>query len=237
MRVLGLIPARGGSKGVHRKNIRLLCGKPLIEYTAKSALTARKLSRVILTTDDEEIAEVGRRCGLEVPFLRPAELARDDTPTLPVVQHAIRFLEEQGEQYDACCLLQPTNPLRRPDHIDACIDLFVEQEADAVVTVLPVPHKYNPHWVYFQHEKGKLYLSTGEREPLSQRQLLPPAFHRDGSIYVIRRDVLIKQNSLFGDRLFGYLLSSEETVNIDNLEDLIEAEKLLHKLDHLKSVS
>src|ERR1041384_5143897 len=111
MRVLGLIPARGGSKGVPRKNIRLLAGKPLLQYTAEAALSARKLARVILTTDDEEIAETGRQCGLEVPFLRPAELAQDDTPTLPVMQHVVDWLEKQGEAYEAICLLQPTNPL------------------------------------------------------------------------------------------------------------------------------
>ncbi len=166
MKVVGLVPARGGSKGIPRKNICVLCNRPLLFYTAEAALAARHLSRVILSTEDEEIAEIGRRCGLEVPFLRPVELARDDIPTLLVAQHAVRFLEQEGERYDAVCLLQPTNPLRRPEHIDACINLLIEREADAVVTVLPVPHKYNPHWVYFQREKGMLYLSTGEREPI-----------------------------------------------------------------------
>ncbi|MCI0730285.1 MAG: acylneuraminate cytidylyltransferase family protein, partial [Chloroflexi bacterium] len=143
MRVLGLIPARGGSKGVPRKNIRLLCGKPLLQYTAESALAARRLSRVILSTEDEEIAEVGRRCGLDVPFLRPAELAQDDTAALPVVQHALRWLEAQGEWFDAICFLQPTCPLRRAEDIDACITLLEERNADTVVSVLAVPLQYN----------------------------------------------------------------------------------------------
>ena len=114
MTVVGIVPARGGSKGIPRKNIAPLLGKPLLAYTAEAALAARRLARVILSTDDDEIAEVGRRCGLEVLFMRPPELARDDTPMLPVVQHAVRWLEERGDRYDAVCLLQPTNPLRRP---------------------------------------------------------------------------------------------------------------------------
>src|SRR5262249_10704611 len=121
MRVLGLIPARGGSKGVPRKNIKLLCGQPLLSYTAREALASRKLSRIILSTEDQEIATVGRECGLEVPFLRPSELAEDNTPTLPVAQHAMRWMEQSGDRFEALCLLQPTNPLRRTEDIDACI--------------------------------------------------------------------------------------------------------------------
>ena len=224
--MLGVITARGGSKGVPRKNIRLLCGKPLLQYTAEAALAAKRLSRVILTTEDEEIAAVGQSCGLEVPFLRPAELARDDTPTLPVVQHAVRWIEEQGESYDAICLLQPTNPLRRAAEIDGCVEQLEAGEADAVVTVLPVPAEYNPHWVYLRDETGLLRLSTGESDPLPQRQALPAAFYREGSVYVTRRDVLMEKNSLYGSRLEGYLIA-DESVNIDGPEDWARAEALL----------
>src|SRR6266542_734123 len=128
-RVLGIITARGGSKGIPRKNIRVLAGKPLLQYTAEAALGAKRLSRVILSTEDEEIAEVGRRCGIEVPFMRPLELAQDDTPTLPVLQHAVRTLEGAGVRYDAICLLQPTVPLRPSHAIDACIQLLSESGA------------------------------------------------------------------------------------------------------------
>src|SRR5262249_19025072 len=139
MKVLGLIPARGGSKGVPRKNIRLLCGKPLLQYTAEAALAALRLSSFILSTEDEEIVEIGRFCGLETPFLRPSELAEDDTPMLYVVQHALRWMENNGRCFDAVCLLQPTNPLRRAEDIDACIELLEASDADAVMTILPVP--------------------------------------------------------------------------------------------------
>jgi CMP-N,N'-diacetyllegionaminic acid synthase len=227
MRVLAIIPARGGSKGIPRKNIRLLAGKPLLQYTAEAALSAESLTRVILSTEDQETAEVGRKCGLEVPFLRPSELAQDDTPTLPVVQYTLRILEETGEKYDAVCLLQPTSPFRTAKSIDECIDLLVRVRADCVLTVLSVPQKYNPHWVYFENHDGFLELSTGEPTPIPRRQLLPPAFHREGSIYVARRDVVMEKNSLYGERVAGYAVASPSSINLDSLEDWEEAERLL----------
>jgi CMP-N-acetylneuraminic acid synthetase len=229
MKTLGIITARGGSKGVPRKNIRLLAGKPLLQYTAEAALAAKCLHRVILSTDDAEIAEVGKRCGLDVPFMRPVELARDDTPTLPVLQHAVHTLEAKGDRFDAICLLQPTNPLRRVEDIDACIALLEEKQADSVVTVLAVPAEYNPHWVYFQSIDGSLHLSTGEATPIPRRQNLPPAFHREGSVYVTRRDVLMEQNSLFGKRVLGHVLKPEQTVNIDTPADWEQAERLVRE--------
>ncbi len=227
LRVFGLIPARGGSKGVPRKNVRLLNGKPLLQYTAEAALGARKLTRVIVSTDDGEIAAVARQCNVDAPFLRPRELAQDDTPMLPVIQHALHWAEEEGEHYDAVCLLQPTNPLRRSRDIDDCIELLVRSEADAVVTLLPVPARYNPHWVYFQATEGLLSLSTGEKSPISRRQDLPPAFHREGSVYVTRRDVVMKQNTLYGERLAGFCVDPSRSVNIDSMEDWARAERLL----------
>jgi CMP-N-acetylneuraminic acid synthetase len=227
MRVLGLVPARGGSKGVPRKNVRLLAGKPLLQWTAEAALAATRLDRVVLSTDDEEIADVGRRCGLDVPFLRPAELARDDTPTLPVVRHALSWVEERGSRYDAVCLLQPTSPFRSARDIDACIELLEESTADAVVTTLRVPSEYNPHWVYLRQGDGLLRLATGESQPIARRQLLPPAFHRDGSIYVTRRSAIVDGDSLYGARVVGYELDASRSVNIDDLDDWRRAEAML----------
>ena len=225
MRVLGIVPARGGSKGIPGKNVRPLGGKPLLVHTAEAALAARRLSRVVLTTDDERIAEVGRGCGLEVPFLRPAELAMDDTPTLPVLQHAVAELEKKGDRFDAVCLLQPTSPFRRAGDIDGCIELLETEGLDAVVSVLPVPPEHNPHWVYFRNGDGLLRLATGEDQPIPRRQELPPAFHRDGSVYVTRRDVLMEENSLYGRRLGGFLADSR-SVNLDTPADWERAERL-----------
>jgi len=227
MRVLGLIPARGGSKGIPRKNIRMLCGKPLLGYTADAVLASTRLSRVILSTDDREIASVGEQCGLEIQFIRPQELARDDTPTLPVVQHALRWMGARGESFDAVCLLQPTSPLRLPVDIDGCIELLENSGSDSVVTILPVPDEHNPHWVYFRDGEGRLNLSTGEAEPIARRQSLPPAFHRDGSVYVTRTNVVMQQNSLYGASVSGFLVDPARSVNIDGLLDWERAEALI----------
>lgn len=229
MRVLGIIPARGGSKGVERKNVRELCGRPLLAYTAEAALAATRLSRVVLTTEDERIAEVGRACGLDVPFLRPAALAADDTPMLPVVQHAAREVAAVDGPYDAICLLQPTSPLRTAAEIDACVDLLERSDADAVATVLPVPAEHNPHWVYFAAADGTLRLSTGETSPIPRRQALPAAFCREGSVYVTRARVLLEENSLYGARFVGYPIDPERSVNIDDWSDWERAERIVRE--------
>jgi CMP-N-acetylneuraminic acid synthetase len=229
MRVLGLIPARSGSKGVPRKNTRLLGGKPLLQWTAEAALASRTLAKVVLSTEDDDTAAIGRRCGLAVPFRRPVELAADDTPTLDVVQHAIRALDELGDRFDAVCLLQPTSPFRKTSEIDACVDLFVTSDVDAVLSILPVPAEYNPHWVYFRAPDGLLQLSTGEAQPLARRQLLPPAFHRDGSLYVTRRDVIMDMNSLYGKRVLGCEVSAR-AINIDSPADWDRAEAIVRGL-------
>jgi CMP-N-acetylneuraminic acid synthetase len=226
MRVLGIVTARGGSKGVPRKNIRELAGKPLLAWTADAARAARRLSRVVLTTDDPEIADVGRRAGLDVPFMRPAELALDSTPSLPVLQHVVKTLEDSGDRYDATCLLQPTNPFRAPDTIDRCIELLETSGADSVVTVLPVPAEHNPHWVYFVGPDGALVPAMGG-ETIPRRQDLPPAYHREGSVYVTRRDVLMERGSLYGARTIGYPIDPSRSINIDTVEDWERAEAML----------
>lgn len=231
MRVVGLVPARGGSKGIPRKNARLLGGRPLLEYTAQAALGARRLSRVLLTTDDPEIAEIGKRCGLEAPFLRPAELAQDQTAMLPVVQHALSWLEAQHDVFDAVCLLQPTHPLRRAEDIDACIALCERSGADSVITIRPVPPEFNPHWLYFRSEAGELRLATGERTPIPRRQDLPGAFCRDGSVYVTRWETVLRGDSLYGDRLLGHCVEADRAVNLDTPADWERAEALLSRAD------
>jgi len=226
-RVVGVVPARGGSKGIPRKNTRLLGGRPLLEHTAQSALAARRLSRIVLSTEDNEVADLGRRCGLEVPFMRPDDLAQDDTPSLAVVQHALRWLETRGDLYDAVCLLQPTTPFRSAGEIDACVTLLEESGADAVVTVRRVPLEFHPHWTYLLDAQGHLRLSTGQATPVPRRQDLPPAFHRDGSVYATRRDVVVDRNSLYGDRLVGYSVEDRPWVNIDTVSDWARAEELI----------
>ena len=207
-------------------------GKPLLAYTAAAALDSKRLSRVILSTEDPEIATVGRECGLEVPFMRPADLVADLTPTLPVVMHALNSLEESGASFDAVCLLQPTNPLRRARDIDDCIDLFERSTADSVVSVRPVPAEYNPKWVYWQDTEGKLSISTGDDEPIRRRQDLPDAYHRDGSVYITRTHIITDRGSLYGDRILGYEMPAEFSVNIDSEDDWANAERRIAALQN-----
>lgn len=230
MTTLGLIPARGGSKGIPGKNVRPLFGKPLIAYTIEAAARAQRISRIIVSTDDAEVAQTASVWGAEVPFMRPAELGADTTPMLPVMQHAVRTLEESGSRYDLVCLLQPTSPMRTPDDIDACIGLLQDTGADTVISVLPVPEKHNPHWVFEADGAGGLRLSTGEATPIPRRQELPPAYHREGSIYVVRRDVLMHQNTLYGTKIVGYVMDAARSVNIDEPADWDAAVSLMSRL-------
>jgi CMP-N,N'-diacetyllegionaminic acid synthase len=226
MRVLGLIPARGGSKGVPRKNVRLLGGKPLLQYAVEVGLLARGITRLVVSTEDPEIAAAARHAGAEVPFARPLELAQDHTPMLPVVQHALCTLQGQGDRFDAVCLLQPTSPFRESADIEGCLALLIQSGADSVVTVLQVPDEYNPHWVYMADASGALRLSTGETSPITRRQELPPAYHRDGSVYLTRAAV-VEQGSLYGARMLGYPVRRDRVVNIDSMQDWERAERLL----------
>jgi CMP-N-acetylneuraminic acid synthetase len=227
MRVLGLIPARGGSKGVPRKNIRMVCGKPLLAYTAESALASTRLTRVVLTTEDAEIAEVGRRCGLEVPFMRPVELAADTTPMIPVVQHAIRALADRGEQFDSVCLLQPTNPLRHSNDIDGAVGVLERTGADAVISFVAAGEKHPARMKYLDAEGRVIDPPFAEQFEGQRRQDLPLLYLREGSIYLTRTEVLTVQGSFKGHDCRAWLIPEERACNIDTPFDLFMAEQLL----------
>lgn len=213
--VLGVVPARGGSKGIPRKNVRLLAGKPLLEYTASALLGARSLSRTILSTEDPEIAAIGKAAGLEVPFLRPAHLAVDSTPMIDVVLHALRWVESEGETYDAVCILQPTSPLRSAASIDHCISLLWERDVDSVISVRPVPTEFNPHWVYFETPNGLLQPSMRNRPEVPCRQQLPKAYHADGSVFLARTQTVLEGHTLKGKRLLGAISPAHEAADLD----------------------
>ncbi|TWT98636.1 acylneuraminate cytidylyltransferase family protein [Stieleria varia] len=218
MKVLGVIPARGGSKGIPRKNLADVCGRPLIAWTIEQALAAESLDSVVLSTDDPEIADVGRRLGVEVPFLRPDELAQDSTPTIDVLVHLCQALQKDAKVYDAICLLQPTSPQRPGNLIDQCIERFSRSDADSLITVVRVPHQHNPHWVYWMNEGQSMELSTGGVEPIPRRQLLPDAFIRDGRVYLTKTQVIMQRRSLYGDHVVGF--EAEPGINIDTMQDL-----------------
>lgn len=223
MRVLGVIPARGGSKGVPGKNIKMLGGKPLLAYSFEAAKKSILLEDCILSTDDLEIAEVGRSLGISVPFLRPANLASDSSPTLPTLVHVLEYFKSIGKNYDAICLLQPTSPFRPIGLIDQAIRKFSESGADSLVTVLPVPDHLNPHWVFEADSSGFLKIATGEKDLISRRQELPPAYFRDGSIYLSSSEAILS-GTLYGNSISYLTNDPDYYVNIDTMEDWKKAE-------------
>lgn len=228
-KILAIIPARGGSKGMPGKNIKHLGGKPLLAYTVEAAKQSKLINRLIVSSEDEDIIEVARNLGVEVPFKRPEHLAEDQSGSVEVVQHAVEYMEEQGEYYDAVLLLQVTSPFREEGFIDKAIEKFIKSQADALVSVLPVPQEYNPHWVFEADKYDNLKISTGEEEIIKRRQDLPRAFFREGSIYITKTEC-IKNGSFFGQKLTYIESNPELYVNIDTMEDWEKAKEMIRKI-------
>jgi len=226
MLVLGLIPARGGSKGVPGKNVRPLAGHTLLEYTARAARESGVLDRVILSTDSLEIADAGRRAGLEVPFMRPAALAADDTPMMAVIQHALAETARHGWSPDIVVLLQPTSPLRRPDHIRDAVNLLRESSADSVVTVVEVPRHLSPDYV-MRIDEGRLKPFLPDGAGITRRQDARPAYSRDGTVYAVRRSTIEKFGGIYGDDCRPLLIDASDSLSIDSPADWEQAERLL----------
>lgn len=227
MRVLGIVTARGGSKSIRNKNLALLGGRPLLTYTADAVRNAHLLTRTVLSTEDEQIAEVGRACGLDVPFMRPTELAGDEVPTLPVLQHVVREFEASGEYYDAVLTLQPTSPLRQAVDIDGSIELMESTNADSVVSYVEVGGKHPARMISIEPD-GRVvpapftHLFEGHR-----RQGWPKFYLCEGSIYLTRRDVLMEQNLIKGVDCRAWIIPAERACDIDSPFDLFVAEQLL----------
>jgi len=224
-KILAIIPARGGSKGVPRKNIKLLNGKPLIQYTIDAALESNVLHTVMVSTDDEEIATVSKKLGAAVPELRPAHLASDKSPTIDTVLYTLDFFERRGLSYDAVMLLQPTAPGRKAVDIKLAIEKYEKENLDSLISVLPTPHEYNPYWSFEDAGDGSLRLSVPQEEIISRRQELPITYFRSGDIYVTSADVLKARHSLYGSRLGHHVMKWEDHINIDTMEDWDKAQK------------
>lgn len=228
--ILGLIPARGGSRGIPRKNVALVDGRPLLAYTCEAALGSRRLSRVVLSTDDDEIAAVGAACGVEVPFRRPGDLAQSETPSFPVAQHAVQWLRaHEGWEADVVVLLQPTSPLRRACHIDEALVRMEATGADTVVSVVAVPHRYSPYSIGRIHDG---WLREFWEQPVSfdrfRRQEVPVLYARNGpAVLATRVTVLLEHQSFFGERVLPYVMPEDDSVDIDTDFDLRLAEWLL----------
>lgn len=225
MSILAIIPARGGSKGVPRKNIRLLHGKPLIQYTIEAALQSNSLDVVMVSTDDEEIANTSRILGAMVPELRPAYLASDKSPTIDTVLYTLKYYEEQGVEFDTVMLLQPTAPSRTSDDIKQAIKKYKEQKLDSLISVLPTPHEYSPYWSFEATKDGSLELSVPQANLISRRQDLPTTYFRSGDIYITSAEVLKSKHSLYGSKLGYHVMSWDDHINIDTMQDWHQAEK------------
>ena len=222
--VLGVIPARGGSKGVPGKNLRLLGGRSLLAYAADAARESGVIDRLVLSTDDAEIAEAGRGLNLEVPFVRPPSLATDDAPMLPVVQHAVEALMTLEWVADIVVLLQPTSPLRTPGHIRRAVAMLRESGADSVITVVAVPRHLSPDYL-MRMDGDRLVPFLSDRAPVSRRQDARQAYVRDGTVYACWRKTLDQFGSIYGIDSRPLVLESRESLSIDSLDDWDEAER------------
>ncbi len=226
-KILALIPARGGSKGIPGKNVRPLAGRPLICWTIETALKTVCLDRVIVSTDDPAIAAIARRAGAETPFLRPAELAGDATTDMPVYQHALQWLSDNQEyRPDVVVWLRPTAPLRSVGDIEGAVEQLVRTRADWVRSVCPVGH--HPYWMFcLEDDRLQPVLPGLDIGKYPRRQLLPPVFRLNGAVDVAWRETLMEKQLLYSGDVRAYVMPRERSVDIDTMVDFLLAEALL----------
>lgn len=222
MNLLALVPARGGSKGIPRKNIKQIAGKPLIAWTIEAALRSRHIADVVVSTEDAEIGEVARQYGALTPFVRPAQLARDDTPGIDPVLHALSVLPG----YDAVLLLQPTSPLRATGDIDGCIAFAEAHKAPCVVSV--VQSDKHPYWMYRLDEERHLQPLTDVPKAMC-RQDLPPVYLVNGALYLARTAWLQNEHAFISPETLGYEMPPDRSVDLDSPIDWKLAELLLRE--------
>lgn len=225
---IALITARGGSKGLPGKNVHEIAGKPLIAWSIEAALASTRVSRVVVSTDSPDIAEVALRFGAEVPFLRPAELARDDSPHILTSEHAIAWFDTQpAGRPDYILLLQPTSPMRSVDDIDSSIALAMEHSAPAVVSVCEA--KPHPYKTYALSEYGTLTEFVPNKLRYKRRQDLPPAFSENGAIYLNRTADLLRHRTYIPSGTIPYIMPIERSLDIDTPSDAVIADFMLRR--------
>jgi CMP-N,N'-diacetyllegionaminic acid synthase len=228
-RVLAVVPARGGSKGVPRKNIHPLAGLPLLAHTARLIATLGYVDRAVVSTDDAVIGEAAVAHGLAFPFVRPPEISGDLIGDWPVLEHACREVERiDGGTYDVIVMLQPTSPLRRPEHVTAVVIKLIEEGWDAVWTVSPTDSKYHPIKALTVAPDGAMDLYLPDVPANPPRQQLGPVFHRNGAAYAFSRDCLFKQKSIKGRRSAAVVVETP-MVSIDTLDDFARVEAIMQE--------
>jgi N-acylneuraminate cytidylyltransferase len=219
--ILAIIPARGGSKGIPGKNIKQLVDKPLIAWTIEEAKKSKYIDRLILSSEDEEIISVAKEWGCEVPFVRPKELALDETPGIEPVIHAINTL---AEKYDYVCLLQPTSPLRKVEDIDGCVEKCVKNNADSCVSVTEVSK--HPFWMYEINNEGILKPLFRDKN-VTRRQDLPKAYSLNGAVYFSKSKYVIENSTFIKSDTMAFCMDSTSSIDIDNEYDMKLAEYML----------
>jgi CMP-N-acetylneuraminic acid synthetase len=191
----------------------------LVAYTIKSALDSKLLTKVMLSSDDDDIIEIAKKSGIEVPFKRPEDLASDQAKSIDVVKHVLDYYYTNGEKFDAICLLQPTYPFRPKGFIDKAIAKFISKpEYDSLISVLAVPDEFNPHWIFRENIKEQLELFLGDKEIISRRQDLPRAYYRDGALYLTKSEVIFNKESFYGENIGFVETDYKYYCNIDTLE-------------------
>lgn len=228
MNVISVIPARGGSKGIPKKNIIDVAGKPLLCWTIEAALTAQNISEVIVSTDDPEIANIAKEAGAKVPFLRPIEYAHDQAGALPVIQHVMSWLEDNNIEYDAIAYLQPTSPLRTAIDIDEAVQLL--GHVDTVVSVCKVPHNMSPSSLMILNEQGGLDFSVSRQNLTLRRQDKKDRgqfYARNGPAILISKKFVYQEGDIYGAEIAPYEMPYHKSFDIDDYEDLNLVRKLL----------
>lgn len=232
--ILGIVTARGGSKSILRKNIRAFAGKPLIAWAISTLKESGVVRRVVVSTDDEEIGEVAKTYGAEVPFMRPKELAGDTTPTLPVLAHALSWLKEnEGYVPHYVILLEPTAVGKRPFHVREVAEMMKTSGADSVFSVVEVPGVFSPHWQLNVADDGRVELFTGGamKEVIRRRQDLPKTYFRSGSIYAFKPELLFSHDpSFYGNDVRACITDAKYALDIDTPEDWVVAEEAFKKI-------
>lgn len=227
-KTLAFIPARAGSKGVKDKNIKELAGKPLIAYTIEEAAKSKIFEDIVVSTDSTKIAEVARLYGANVPFLRPKELALDDSPTMDAIFHCLNYMINNGKKYDIIMLLQPTSPLRQWYHIKEAYELFNEKQADFVVSLCECEH--SPLWTNTIDEDLRMDNFIRQEVKNVRRQDLATYYRLNGAVYVAKVDKLLEEKSFFGRNSYAYIMNKYSSVDIDSIEDFEFAEFVLNRM-------
>ena len=225
--VLGVIPARGGSKSVPHKNLAPLNGKPMMVWTIEAAQNSKMMTHFVVSSEDEKIIQVALQYGAPAPFVRPAEFATDEAPSLPVVQHAVREMEARlNIVFDYVVMLQATSPLRTGADIDAALEKLIRTGADSVVSVVRIAH-HHPYRMRFIENDLLVKLPMGEQKELQRRQDLPPVFIRNGAIFATKREVVMEQNSFLGTVSRPYLMPESRSANVDTKFDFLVVEVMM----------